>query len=90
MISLPYKYNSKYMQVEDQNGCLIANMVPGSGVDEHGEFFARACNSHYDLLAALEELLPFAVSTQTQLPSERIAYTKAWDKARAAIAKAEK
>ena len=46
MKDLPYNYNSEHMQIEDSEGNLLANMIPGPSVDKHGKFIELVCNSH--------------------------------------------
>jgi len=47
------------------------------------------CTNH-DLVNVLRDLSEFAVSTEAQLPSERIEYGKAWGRALAALANAQR
>lgn len=42
-----------------------------------------------DLRDAIERLMPLSVSTEAQLPSERVKYVEAWEAAHAALAKAK-
>ena len=56
---------------------MFSPHMPGDTEDD-AKFIARACNSHYKLVNALTGLLPFHVSTEAQLPSEREAYRIAW------------
>jgi len=62
------------------NGDRVANVNGGTPQCNQvwGDFIVRACNSHYKLVNALTGLLPFHVSTEAQLPSEREAYRIAW------------
>lgn len=103
---LPWHYDHQTKEIyilDDENEpCdVIADMetfkTPIDKAHTNGEFIARACNSHYELLAALESLLldqplpekSFTVGTtggeQVLL---RRAYCDRIDKARDVIAKA--
>jgi len=68
---------------------MFSPHMPGD-TEADAKFIARACNSHYKLVDALTGLLPFHVSTEAQLPSEREAYRIAWKTAHTAIADATK
>ncbi len=63
--ALPWHYDHQtteiYIPDDDNEPCdVIADMetfkTPLDKAHANGEFIARACNSHYDLIAALEDL----------------------------------
>lgn len=58
-MNLPLKQTSTYSGwpcVRDAKGKLIAEMHAGDDMDADAEFIVRACNSHYAMLEALENI----------------------------------
>lgn len=90
----PWSFNPKYKSVIDQTNTVL--QVSGFSIpcgyvpDEHigyanAKFIVRACNAHYDLLAACKQALASAVPHPVEHPT----MTAAWAVLREAIAKAE-
>lgn len=65
---------------------LTADLKPEGEPEANAEFIARACNSHYELLAACKTLLSIIHAQAAVVDSK---FNNGIESARAAIAKAE-
>lgn len=72
------------MVITAENGCPLAVVSNHREYKEHAEFIVRACNSHHELIAVLEEMMTnIEFHEKTEGP-----VAAPFSKARAAIAKA--
>ena len=90
---LPYKISGRCKEYCKSERCGYVwidagSFHQGTGFDEGtAEFIVRACNSHYELLEALEAMLGDNMPTASE--PGHIDYGQACKMARAAIAKAK-
>ena len=79
--ALPKVYSMRHLVIHTDSASVMVDCNSSDTANK----VVRIWNSHDKLVEALTGLLPFHVSTETQLPSEREAYRIAWETARSAI-----
>ena len=94
---LPWHFQDEYIRADSENmddsGNVVADVYckPSTThaeiMEANAAFIVRACNSHDELVAALESMMPERIGYGQSMSIDM--YLNAVDKARAALAKAK-